>query len=245
MEILDIPIIPLSSRELLNVIEEYATQGKKKIIDYANINTLNLAYNDKFLRSFLRDSDTVFVDGYGVLLAGSLLGYKYEKKMRATCPDFLEKMVKRISDKDLKIYFLAGKPGVAKQAEKKLKNKFKDAKIKSNHGYFKKEGQENEDVIKDINSFNPHILFIGFGMPLQEKWVNDNINRIDTNLFLLMGACLDFYTNSVKRGPKFLTDNGFEWLSRLFIEPKRLWKRYLIGNPLFFYRVLKEKVTST
>ncbi len=241
MEIFNIPISRLTTEELLDTIVRYSLDEKKRIIDYANVNSLNLAYVDHEIKKFLCKTDTVFVDGYGVLLGGKLLGYDISKNIRATCPDFLEEMVRRISDKGLKIYLLAGKPGVARKAEIKLKDKFKNVKIKSHHGYFNKSGEENNQVINDINSFKPDLLFIGFGMPIQENWVNENMDRIDTNLFLIMGACLDFYTGSVMRGPKFLTDNGFEWLSRLFIEPKRLWRRYFIGNTLFFIRVLKEK----
>lgn len=79
-------------------------------------------------------------------------------------------------------------------------------------------------------------------MPLQERWILDNLNKIETNVFLPLGACLDFYTNTVYRGPRWITERGFEWLTRLIIEPSRLWQRYVIGNPLFFYRVLKQRI---
>ena len=92
-------------------------------------------------------------------------------------------------------------------------------------------------IVKEVKEFKPDILYVGFGMPLQEQWINHNIQKIEAKVFLPLGACLDFYTGSVYRGPSFMTNAGFEWLSRLITEPKRLWKRYLIGNLEFLYRV--------
>ena len=81
-------------------------------------------------------------------------------------------------------------------------------------------------------------------MPLQERWILDNISRIEARVFLPLGACLDFYTGTVYRGPRWMTDYGFEWLTRLIIEPQRLWERYILGNPLFLYRVLKQWIAQ-
>ena len=74
-------------------------------------------------------------------------------------------------------------------------------------------------------------------MPIQENWIRQNIDAIEAKVFLPLGACLDFYTGSVYRGPRWMTENGFEWLTRFFTEPKRLWERYIVGNPLFFSRI--------
>jgi N-acetylglucosaminyldiphosphoundecaprenol N-acetyl-beta-D-mannosaminyltransferase len=143
---------------------------------------------------------------------------------------------------DLSLFLLAGKPGVAEVAAGKLKTVAPDLEIATHHGYFQKTGSENEQVIARINAFRPDILYVGFGMPLQEKWIKNNIDRVETKVFLPLGACLDFYTGQVYRGPRWLTDHGLEWLARLLTEPRRLWRRYLIGNPRFLGRVLKQRL---
>ena len=117
--------------------------------------------------------------------------------------------------------------------------------MKGHHGYFKKFGEENESVLKQINEFKPDVLYIGFGMPLQEDWIVNNLEYIEAKVFLPLGACLDFYTGAVYRGPRWMTNCGLEWLARLLTEPQRLWERYVIGNPLFLYRVLQERFTKT
>ncbi|MCA1688781.1 MAG: WecB/TagA/CpsF family glycosyltransferase, partial [Actinobacteria bacterium] len=84
---------------------------------------------------------------------------------------------------------------------------------------------------------------VGFGMPLQEYWLMENRNRLDANVALTGGAVFDYVSGELRRGPRVLTENGLEWLARLLIEPRRLWRRYLIGNPLFLARVLEQRLT--
>ena len=123
----------------------------------------------------------------------------------------------------------------------KLKLIAPNLKVKGHHGYFHKSGIENEYIVDEINQFQPDVLYVGFGMPLQERWIIDNFDSINAKVFLPLGACLDFYTGAVYRGPRWMTNRGLEWLSRMFTEPKRLWQRYVVGNPLFFYRLMKER----
>jgi N-acetylglucosaminyldiphosphoundecaprenol N-acetyl-beta-D-mannosaminyltransferase len=142
------------------------------------------------------------------------------------------------------LFLLAGEPGIVEKAIKKMQVIAPNLSVSGHHGYFNKNNDENESVIAEINKFKPDVLYIGFGMPLQERWILDNFDKIEARVFLPLGACLDFYTDSVYRGPRWLTDNGLEWLTRLVTEPTRLWERYIIGNPLFFYRILKQKIVT-
>ena len=145
---------------------------------------------------------------------------------------------------NVSLFLLAGQPGTVDKAIAKLIAIAPNLKVKGHHGYFEKSGEENEYVIKQINEFKPDVLYIGFGMPLQERWILNNSDRVETKVFLPLGACLDFYTETVYRGPRWMTSCGLEWLSRLITEPQRLWQRYVIGNPLFFYRILQQQLTK-
>ena len=85
------------------------------------------------------------------------------------------------------------------------------------------------------------MLLLGLGMPLQERWLMENRRRLDFGVALTGGAVFDYASGRLRRGPRILTDNGFEWLARLLVEPRRLWRRYLLGNPLFLARVLAQR----
>ncbi|MBW4634656.1 MAG: WecB/TagA/CpsF family glycosyltransferase [Iphinoe sp. HA4291-MV1] len=232
----------------VNELIDYAIQAaklpKKTIIGHVNTRAMNFAYELPWYREFLNKSDLVFCDGFGVLLGAKLCGCCVNSSHRMTCPDYIEDFAKVCERENVSLFLLAGQPGTVDKAIAKLKVIAPNLRVQGHHGYFDKSGEENELVIQEINKFKPDILYIGFGMPLQEHWILNNSERIETKVFLPLGACLDFYTDTVYRGPRWMTDRGLEWLTRLVTQPKRLWHRYVVGNPLFFYRILQEQLTK-
>jgi N-acetylglucosaminyldiphosphoundecaprenol N-acetyl-beta-D-mannosaminyltransferase len=231
--------------QLIDYIVAAGQIDKKTIIGNVNVKAMNLAFEQSWYQDFINKSDLVFCDGFGVLLGAQLAGYSVQSTHRMTCPDYIENLALSCQEKDVSLFLLAGQPGVVDKAIQKLKAIAPKLRIQGHHGYFNKTGDENDRVIDKINAFTPDVLYVGFGMPLQERWILDNIDRIDARVFLPLGACLDFYTGSVYRGPRWMTDRGLEWLTRLVTEPHRLWERYIVGNPLFFYRLLKQRIIST
>lgn len=228
--------------QLLSYIVQSASLNQKTVIGHVNTRAMNFAYDLPWYRKFFNDADLVFCDGFGVLLGAKMLGYSVQSSHRMTCPDYIENLVLACDREKVSLFLLAGQPGVVDKAIDKMKVLAPNLRVGGHHGHFEKTGSQNDEVIAKINQFSPDILYIGFGMPLQEQWILDNFDRLDTRVFLPLGACLDFYTDAVYRGPRWMTDRGMEWLTRLLIEPNRLWKRYVVGNPLFFYRVSKQLV---
>jgi N-acetylglucosaminyldiphosphoundecaprenol N-acetyl-beta-D-mannosaminyltransferase len=100
-------------------------------------------------------------------------------------------------------------------------------------------------VVEEINTAAPDILLVGLGMPLQERWLMENAHKLDAGATLTGGAVFDYVSGRLSRGPRLLTSHGFEWLARLLVEPRRLWRRYLLGNPLFILRVLKQRLGAS
>lgn len=227
-------------QDLIEYVAQSARLNQKTLIGNVNVRSMNFAYELPWYRDFLNRSDLVFCDGFGVLLAAKMQGYALQSKHRMTCPDYIEDLAKACEREGVSLYLLAGSPGVVDKAIAKLRAIAPQLVLGGHHGYFEKTGPETQAVIDQINQFRPGVLYVGFGMPLQEKWIADNFDRLDARVFLPLGACLDFYTGTVYRGPRWMTDRGLEWATRLFTEPQRLWERYIIGNPLFFYRVFKD-----
>lgn len=241
--VLGINICALRVDELHQQILSAIVQNQKKMILHANIYGLNLACEQPWLHDFLNSADLVFCDGYGVILGARMLGWYIPE--RITYADWAWQLAGFASQNSISLFFLGGQPGIAEKAAMNLQSRFPNLKIVGCHdGFFDKspENQENEEVLKQINTTHPDILLVGFGMPLQEKWLMENWPRIDTHVGLTGGAVFDYLSGEVPRAPRWMTDHGLEWLGRLVIEPRRLWKRYLIGNPLFFWRVLKQRL---
>ncbi|WP_309728813.1 WecB/TagA/CpsF family glycosyltransferase [Chamaesiphon sp. OTE_75_metabat_556] len=234
----------LTVQDLINYIVEAGKLDKKTIVAHVNVRGINFAYQLPWYCNFINNADLVFCDGIGVILGAKILGYEIGSMHRMTCPDYIENLALACEQHNCSLFLLAGSPGITDKAIKKLQAIAPNLSIEGHHGYFDKNGSGNDSVIEKINRFKPDILYIGFGMPLQERWILDNLDKIEARVFLPLGACLDFYTDSVYRGPQWLTDNGFEWLTRLITEPTRLWERYVVGNPLFLYRVFKQRITQ-
>jgi N-acetylglucosaminyldiphosphoundecaprenol N-acetyl-beta-D-mannosaminyltransferase len=242
IDILGVGVDPLTVEELHVEIGRLVRGGKRGLVLNVNAHCLNLCYEDPKLRDFLNGAEVVFCDGAGVRLAASILSRRIPE--RITYAEWAWRLAAFAAAQGFSLYFLGGRPGVAREAARRLIESFPDLKIVGvRHGYFDHSAgsAENEAVVAEINAAAPDILLVGLGMPLQERWLMENRERIGAGVVLTGGAVFDYVSGGLRRGPRLLTDNGFEWLARLFVEPRRLWRRYLVGNPLFLLRVLKQR----
>jgi N-acetylglucosaminyldiphosphoundecaprenol N-acetyl-beta-D-mannosaminyltransferase len=216
--------------------------GKKKVYN-ANLHALNIAYVCPRFRNSLQEADVTFCDSFGVLLASRLLGTSLNH--RNTPPDWLDDLAAMARDRHLSLYFLGNEEGDAKKAAELMIAKHEGLVISgAEHGFFEKHGPENDLVIDRINRASPNILIVGMGMPLQEFWIDENAERLNVGVFIPVGAALRYYAGLEWRAPKVVTDHGFEWLARLLTHPVRLFRRYMFGNFLFFWRLARWRLTG-
>jgi len=212
------------------------------IVLNVNAHGLNLCHGDEELRRFFAAADVVFCDGAGVRLAARILGGRLPE--RITYADWLPRLAALAEERGFSLFFLGARPGVAGKAARRLRKAHPHLKIVGvRHGFFdhRAGSTENGEVVAEINAARPDILLLGLGMPLQERWLMENHRGLDFGVALTGGAVFDYASGRLRRGPRLLTDNGFEWLARLLVEPGRLWRRYLFGNPLFLARVLAQR----
>ena len=243
IDLLGVHVNTLVIEQVIDYIDQAIQTRQKSILAYVNVHAVNLAQAHPWFKDFLNEAEITYCDGYGIKLGAKILGG--EIPQRYTPPDWFPKLSSACAQKGHSIYFLGARPGVAYKAAKILLDESPDLKIiGTHHGYFDKTPgcPENDAVLRAINAAKPDILVVGFGMPLQEKWLADNWHRIDAWVALPVGAMFDYLAGGITRVPRLFTDHGFEWLGRLFIEPKRLWKRYLVGNPKFFLAVICQRL---
>jgi N-acetylglucosaminyldiphosphoundecaprenol N-acetyl-beta-D-mannosaminyltransferase len=172
--VLGITFHKINATDLINYVITQANIPQKTVVGNVNVRAMNFACDLPWYKKFLNKSDLVFCDGFGVLLGAKCCGHSLNSTNRMTCPDFIEDLAKSCADNKISIYLLAGKPRIVDQAINKLNQIAPNLIIKGHHGYFDKQGPENDLVIQEINEFKPGILYIGFGMPLQEKWIIDH-----------------------------------------------------------------------
>ena len=241
IHLLGVNIHNVSVDDVIGRMRDAVDNHQKVTFPYVNVHALNLAYENDEFRAILNNSEWVFCDGVGVKLAASLTGQQLNH--RFTPPDWIDQLCQSAVENHWRLFFLGSEPGVADLAGHKLILRHPGLEIHSHHGFFDHFGDENELVLDKINQSGAQVILVGMGMPLQERWVKENMYRIPKGyVFLPVGALFNYVAGTIKRGPRWLTDHGFEWLTRLVIEPKRLWHRYIIGNPLFFARILLHRL---
>ncbi len=242
IEVLGVGVDPLTVDELHAEILRLSGKDGLSLVLNANAHCLNLCYQDAALRDFLNSANLVFCDGVGVMLAARILGGRIPQ--RITYADWIWSLAAFAEAEGLSFFFLGASPGVAGEAARRLRERYPGLKIAgARHGYFDHTvgSQENAAVVREINASAPDILLVGLGMPLQERWLMQNREKLNAGVALMGGAVFDYVSGGLRRGPRLLTDNGLEWLARLLVEPRRLWRRYLVGNPLFLARVLGQR----
>jgi len=242
VNILGVQVADLEVDELHEyILRTVRTNGKQQVLN-VNVHALNLAYRNPWLRACFNQAGLVFCDGAGVILGARILGRKLSR--RITYADWMWQLGEFASVNGLSLYFLGGRPGVAAKAAARLRERFPGLVILGcQDGYFEKTtgSAENETVLSQINTLRPDILLAGFGMPLQERWLSENWERLNVHIGLTGGAVFDYISGELPRAPRWMTDRGLEWLGRFLLEPRRLWKRYLVGNPVFLWRVLMQR----
>lgn len=242
MSLLGVNIDNVPVDTVLDFVDDAIEKKKKSVLGYANIHALNLAYQSESFRAFFNSCQIVYCDGVGVKIGAWITGQ--ELAYRFTPPDWIDLLCQRAAKNGTRLFFLGSQPGVAKQAGETLSARHEGLSVSSHHGYFDHFGPGNNQVINDIHTSGAAVVMVGMGMPLQERWITHNADKLPhAYVFIPVGAMFDYVAGVIPRGPRWLTDHGFEWLIRLLIEPKRLWHRYLIGNPLFFIRLLRSHRT--
>jgi N-acetylglucosaminyldiphosphoundecaprenol N-acetyl-beta-D-mannosaminyltransferase len=243
-EILGVRVDAVTRAELLDFIDAALAGGRRAIVTNVNAHALNLAAEDPWFRGFLASTPLTFCDGYGVKWALRLLGQPVPERL--TPPDWLGDLARRAAGGGHPVFLLGARPGVAERAAARLVAEAPGLAIAgTHHGYFAKVGPESRAVVERVNASGARVLLVGFGMPAQERWLADHWDALAVKVALPIGAAIDYLAREVARAPRFLTDHGLEWLARLAVEPGRLWRRYLVGNPRFALRVAREWITRS
>ena len=142
---------------------------------------------------------------------------------------------------DTSLYLLGADPPLARAAADALTRWYPRLRIVgSHHGYAEPGSPQDERALEDINASGADIVLVGMGTPKQELWVDRYADRVDADVLWTVGALFDYIAGRVPRAPRWLADNGLEWIFRLAIEPHRMWRRYLLGNPAFLWKVAEE-----
>ena len=217
----------------------WATESRSRRVMYVNAHVVNRSVTTPGLGDALRRADLVYCDGYGVRLAARAMHRDIPHRM--TGADWIWVLAAVCELAGQSIYLLGSEPPKAHEAAARLRRSYPDFDVVgSHHGYFELDSPHCDRVIEDIVAHHPHIVLVGMGTPKQELWADRYADELGGAVVWTVGALFDYVSGHMPRAPRWLADNGLEWIFRLAIEPRRMWRRYLIGNPVFLSRVLAE-----
>ena len=222
---------------ILDLIKSSISNHNHILLTYLNQHCFNFYSTNHQYKNLLDNKFIVYADGVGINLSSRILFKKKYKQFNAT--DLNERILKILVHKKIKFFILGGN-----FAEDDIISHFNaDENFVGYHlGYFSH--LELEKIAIKISNLKTDVVIIGMGVPKQEIIAEKLSELVDASLFLCVGNFFEFYFGTVKRIPNCLRNKGIEWIYRLFQEPKRLWKRYIIGIPLFTLRILKYKLSK-
>lgn len=238
----------VESREALKDIPE-----GKVLINTINAHSFNVAQKDEAFAESLAKGDYLIPDGASIITACKYLNAKSQPKERIAGWDlfsFEMEKLERESEKFvddgilLKVMFMGSSEKVLGLIKEKAVMDYPNLEVLTYSPPYKPEfsDEDNRAIIKAVNEVNPDLLWIGMTAPKQEKWTYAHWNELDIHCHVgTIGAVFDFYAGTAQRAPQWWQEHSLEWLYRLVKEPKRMWRRYVLGNPLFMWNVMKEK----
>ena len=235
-ELFGLPLINASMADAADAIIADAASGRRQTINFVNAHCVNTAQRDGAYAGALQSSDMLLPDGSGIRIAAKLAGREMGANLNGT--DLFPELCARAAKTGEMIYLLGGTPGTATAAAAEMQRRYPGLKVAgTHHGFFSP--SEEAAVIEKINQARPAILFVGFGVPLQEKWIARNRNALQATVVLGVGGLFDYYSGNVQRAPLPFRKTGCEWLWRLMKEPRRLAGRYLAGNAVFLAHAVR------
>jgi alpha-1,3-mannosyltransferase len=231
--ILDVGVEVTTFPHAVDVLDTRFRRAEPAVVTFANAHTLNTLRSDRHVQALMRKS-IVFNDGVGVDIASRLLfGKRFPENMNGT--DFVPRYLKH-SRHRYRIFFLGAKPGIAKRAAEGFSKAVPQHEIAGTHdGYFAPD--DTARVVASIRNSRADILLVAMGNPKQELWLTDHLEQTGCMLGFGVGGLFDFTAGVVPRAPHWVRSARIEWLYRMLQEPRRLWRRYLLGMPVFLFRV--------
>lgn len=232
--ILGIPFSALDRDEAVDRIRQMVRGNGHHHVVLANAHTVNCAWRDPACHAALCRAALVLRDGVGVEIAGALRRRALPYNFVGT--DFVPYLLERLAAPRVRVFLFGGMRGVAERAAAALCARCVGIDVAGvHHGY-----EHESRVVERVRGARPEVLLVALGNPLQEHWIDRHLERLDVRVAIGVGALFDYLAGRVPRAPHWMRRARAEWLFRLAVEPRRMWRRYVLGNGQFLWRVLRE-----
>jgi N-acetylglucosaminyldiphosphoundecaprenol N-acetyl-beta-D-mannosaminyltransferase len=239
LSILGVGITDVTGDRALELLGEMIRQydGRPRRVFFVNAHTLNLAAADPTYRGVLRAADYVFGDGTGVRWACYLQRARVRDNLAGT--DLVPALFEQTAGRGYRYFLLGSDEQSIRRAARRAEEMFPGwTQAGYHHGYLTTP-ELNARAIRRINESRPHVLLVGMGNPVQERWIHDHHDQLDVPVCMGVGGLFGYWAGEIRRAPRWVRRRGVEWLAILLQQPHKA-RRYLLGNPLFLIRIFRE-----
>lgn len=228
----------LTLPEAVAVLEKSLAEDSAAAMAFVNADCVNIGATDPDYLQSLDRMDQVFIDGIGMRVAGRLLGTPVRGNVNGT--DLFPRLCQSLAASGKRLFLYGATPGTAQKAADWALATYPGLQIAGTRDGFG-DSRQMPETIAAIQASRPDIILVALGAPRQEKWIQLHRSSFGSCILLGVGGLFDYYSGNIPRAPLWMRRTGLEWLFRLIQEPGRLWRRYLLGNAAFLWRVLKQR----
>ena len=238
-QILDVNISAINLDVAQQTIDGWIKNRDRRYVCVAPVSTIMSCQDDPAYKEVINQADMVTPDGMPVVWLGRWQGNK--EVSRTYGPDLMRLICDLGQDRGYRHYFYGGTEAALEKLVMALKQTYPKINIVGQYSppFRPLNPEELKQVIDNINKSQADILWVGLGSPKQDFWIKENRDKLNVSVMVGVGAAFDFLSGAKKQAPRWMQKTGLEWLFRLACEPKRLWRRYIIGNPRFVYLLIK------
>jgi N-acetylglucosaminyldiphosphoundecaprenol N-acetyl-beta-D-mannosaminyltransferase len=242
LELLDVNVSAVSIPLAVQIILEWIAAKTRTYVCVAPVSTLVDCQKNADYKKVVNQAGMVTPDGMPVVWMGRMSGNRVIE--RTYGPDLMLAVAEAGLAQDVRHFWYGGQSSTLKSLETKLKNRFPSLNVVGQFAppFTRYAQKENEQTITMINEAKPDILWVGLGSPKQDFWMSLHRPLLDVPVIIGVGAAFDFLSGQKAQAPRWMQHSGLEWLFRLASEPRRLWRRYLIGNVEFLYFLGRAKM---
>jgi N-acetylglucosaminyldiphosphoundecaprenol N-acetyl-beta-D-mannosaminyltransferase len=243
--ILGVAVSAIHMSMALETMDGWIARREAHYVCVTNVHSVMESQRDESLRRIFNASGLVTPDGMPLVWLSRLTGFRHVERVYG--PDLMMAVCEHSITRGYRHFFYGGAQGVPEQLAASLQERFPGLMVVGAFSppFRPLSPEEDDQIVRMIAEAEPDIVWVGLGAPKQERWMAAHVSRLTVPVLVGVGAAFDFHTQRKRQAPHWMRRSGLEWLFRLLMEPRRLWRRYLVDNPLFVIRVLLQMVGLT
>ena len=235
VDVLGVGVSAINMDIAIDVIDRWITSGTRHYVCITGVHGVMESQRDEALRRIHNEAGLVTPDGMPLVWLSRWRGWRNTSRVYG--PDLMLALCERSLATGYRHYFYGGQPGVPEQLARRLQQRFPGLTVTGTFSppFRPLSDAEETEIVARINDARPDIVWVGLGTPKQERWMSQHVSRLHASALIGVGAAFDLHAGLRRQAPSWMQRSGLEWLFRLGQEPRRLWRRYLVNNPLFLW----------